>query len=178
LTSTAPLQPCEEATEVSHEPVDGRSRQRGKRLVLDLQELFDELGHPPTARVRQHEHSSSKVVRVWPAPEPAFCFESVQPRRQCAGPDHRGGHIAILEAGRATLELVDDAHASYIDDVEVGHRSAGHVRVALGVSAMMEQSQHLVDAGLAALAPPTVTPFGSTNARFELPHGLQLTLFG
>jgi hypothetical protein len=29
-----------------------------------------------------------------------------------------------------------------------------------------------------ALAPPTVTPFGSTNARFELPHGLQLTLFG
>jgi lactoylglutathione lyase len=89
-----------------------------------------------------------------------------------------GGHIAILEAGRATLELVDGAHASYIDDVEVGHRSAGHVRVALGVSAVMEQSQRLVDAGLAALAPPTVTPFGSTNARFELPHGLQLTLFG
>ncbi len=89
-----------------------------------------------------------------------------------------GGRVAILEAGRATLELVDAAHAAYIDDVEVGHRSAGHVRIALGVPAVEEQSRRLEEAGLAALAPPTVTPFGSTNARFEMPGGLQLTLFG
>jgi lactoylglutathione lyase len=89
-----------------------------------------------------------------------------------------GGRVAILEAGRATLELVDAAHAAYIDEVEVGHRSAGHVRIALGVPAVEEQSRRLEEAGLAALAPPTVTPFGSTNARFEMPGGLQLTLFG
>ena len=89
-----------------------------------------------------------------------------------------GGQIAILDAGRATLELVDAAHAAYIDEVEVGQRSAGHVRIALGVSAVREMSQRLVDAGLPAVAPPTATPFGSTNARFELPEDLQLTLFG
>ena len=88
------------------------------------------------------------------------------------------GRIAILEAGRATLELVDAAQAAFIDDVEVGHRSAGRVRIALGVSAVQEQHEHLVAAGLPALAPPAPTPFGSTNSRFELPDGLQLTLFG
>ena len=89
-----------------------------------------------------------------------------------------GGRVAILEAGRATLELADAAHAAYIDEVEVGHRCAGQVRIALGVAAVTEHTRRLADAGLAVVAPPTTTPFGSTNARFELPHDLQLTLFG
>jgi len=89
-----------------------------------------------------------------------------------------GGRIAILEAGRATLELADAAHAAYIDDVEVGHRSAGPVRIAVGVSEVRVQSERLVEAGLPAVAPPTPTPFGSVNSRFALPGGLQLTLFG
>lgn len=89
-----------------------------------------------------------------------------------------GGRVAILEAGRATLELADAAHAAYIDDVEVGHRCAGPVRVAVGVSGVHEGSRRLQDAGLVQLAAPTPTPFGSVNSRFELPDGLQLTLFG
>ncbi len=44
-----------------------------------------------------------------------------------------GGHVTILEAGRATLELADPAHAAYVDRVEVGRRVAGHIRVAFGV---------------------------------------------
>ncbi len=40
------------------------------------------------------------------------------------------GRVTILEAGRATLELTDPPHAAYIDEVEVGRRVAGHVRVA------------------------------------------------
>lgn len=44
-----------------------------------------------------------------------------------------GGHVTILEAGRATLELADPTYAEYIDEVEVGHRVAGHVRVAFQV---------------------------------------------
>jgi len=89
-----------------------------------------------------------------------------------------GGRVAILEAGTATLELADESHAVYIDDVEVGHRCAGPVRIALGLGAVAEHSQRLADTGLAVVAPPTITPFGSTNSRFELPDGLQLTLFG
>jgi lactoylglutathione lyase len=45
-----------------------------------------------------------------------------------------GGRVTILEAGRATLELADPPHAAYIDDVELGRRVAGHIRVAFGVS--------------------------------------------
>ena len=41
-----------------------------------------------------------------------------------------GGHVTILDAGRATLEITDPVHAAYIDRVEVGRRVAGHIRVA------------------------------------------------
>lgn len=44
-----------------------------------------------------------------------------------------GGRVTILEAGRATLELADPQHAAYIDQVEVGRRVAGHIRVAFQV---------------------------------------------
>ena len=40
------------------------------------------------------------------------------------------GRVTILDAGRATLELTDPNHAAFIDDVEVGRRVAGHIRVA------------------------------------------------
>ena len=88
-----------------------------------------------------------------------------------------GGHVAILDAGRATLELTDPVHAAYIDDVEVGHRAAGHVRVALRVEDSQEATGRVTDAGAELVAPPTVTPWRSLNARFEAPAGLQLTLF-
>jgi lactoylglutathione lyase len=45
-----------------------------------------------------------------------------------------GGQVTIMEAGRATLELADPPHAAYIDEVEVGRRVAGHIRVAFGVA--------------------------------------------
>ena len=87
------------------------------------------------------------------------------------------GRVAILEAGRATLELIDAAQAAFIDEVEVGQRRAGPVRIALGVATVEEQSRRVEDAGVAVVAAPRPTPFGSINARFELPDGLQLTLF-
>ena len=37
------------------------------------------------------------------------------------------GRVSILDAGRATLELSDPAHADYIDEVEVGARVAAHL---------------------------------------------------
>jgi lactoylglutathione lyase len=43
-----------------------------------------------------------------------------------------GGRVTIFDAGRATLELADPLQADYIDEVEVGRRVAGHVRIASG----------------------------------------------
>jgi lactoylglutathione lyase len=45
-----------------------------------------------------------------------------------------GGHVTILEACRATVEIADRPHAEYIDRVEVGRRVAGHIRVAFEVA--------------------------------------------
>ncbi len=87
------------------------------------------------------------------------------------------GRVTILEAGRATLELTDPPHAAYIDEVEVGRRVAGHVRVAFEVDDAAEATTRLAAAGATVLAPPTPTPWRSLNARLEGPAGLQLTLF-
>ena len=87
------------------------------------------------------------------------------------------GRIAILEAGRATLELTDEGHAEFIDEVEVGRRAAGHIRVAFEVDDSAEATARLAAAGATVVAEPTRTPWNSLNARLEAPAGLQLTLF-
>ncbi|WP_371827202.1 VOC family protein [Deinococcus sp. QL22] len=43
------------------------------------------------------------------------------------------GRVIILEAGRATLEIVDENHAERIDEIEVGRRVSGDLRLALGL---------------------------------------------
>lgn len=88
-----------------------------------------------------------------------------------------GGHVTILDAGRATLELADPAHGVYVDQVEVGRRVAGHIRVALRVADAERVTAQAVAAGANLLARPTETPWRSLNARLEAPAGLQLTLF-
>ena len=87
------------------------------------------------------------------------------------------GRVTILEAGRATLELLDPKHAAFVDEVEVGRRVAGHVRVALEVDDARGATALLAAAGATVLAEPTETPWRSLNARLEGPAGLQLTLF-
>ena len=89
-----------------------------------------------------------------------------------------GGHVAILAAGRATLEINDAPYAEYIDEVEVGSRAAGHIRVCFEVKDTRAATDDLVDAGARVIAPPTVTPWDTLNSRLEAPAGLQLTLFG
>jgi catechol 2,3-dioxygenase-like lactoylglutathione lyase family enzyme len=87
------------------------------------------------------------------------------------------GRVIILNAGRATLELSDRRHAEHIDDVEVGRRVAGHIRVAFQVADSRAASQAVVDAGATLIAEPTPTPWHSLNSRLDAPGGLQLTLF-
>ncbi|WP_394617424.1 VOC family protein [Lentzea sp. JNUCC 0626] len=88
-----------------------------------------------------------------------------------------GGRVTILEAGRATLELTDPPHAEFIDQVEVGARVAGHIRVAFEVTDSAGTTRRLEAAGAEVIAEPTRTPWNSLNARLTAPAGLQLTLF-
>jgi lactoylglutathione lyase len=97
--------------------------------------------------------------------------------RQLAAFDDGAGHVVILDAGRATLELSDVPHAEHIDAVEVGRRVAGHIRVAFGVSDSVRATDRLVEAGATLVAAPVETPWRSLNSRLDAPGGLQLTLF-
>jgi catechol 2,3-dioxygenase-like lactoylglutathione lyase family enzyme len=88
-----------------------------------------------------------------------------------------GRRVTILDAGHATLELADPPHADWIDEVEVGRRVAGHIRVAFQVPDSRATTDRLVEAGATLIAPPVETPWRSLNSRLDGPAGLQLTLF-
>jgi len=88
-----------------------------------------------------------------------------------------GARIAILDAGRATLELVNEAQAAAIDTIEVGERVAGPVRIAFAVDDSSAVAARLVSAGAEQLAEPVVTPWNDRNIRLRAPDGMQLTLF-
>lgn len=88
-----------------------------------------------------------------------------------------GGEVTILEAGRATLEIANAAQADFIDEVEVGRRVAGPIRVAFEVTDADGATRRLVEGGAELIAAPTRTPWNSLNSRLAGPGGLQLTLF-
>jgi lactoylglutathione lyase len=87
------------------------------------------------------------------------------------------GRVCVLDAGRATLEILDEKHAAHVDEIEVGRRVAGPVRVALQVDDSAATAGRLADAGAEQLAPATVTPWNHKNIRLAAPGGLQLTLY-
>jgi uncharacterized glyoxalase superfamily protein PhnB len=87
------------------------------------------------------------------------------------------GQVVVLDAGRATLELLDGAQAQTVDAIEAGRRVSGTVRLALQVADSEDMAQRLVVAGAVQVAPPIVTPWGDRNARVRAPDGMQLTLF-
>lgn len=84
---------------------------------------------------------------------------------------------AILAAGRGTIELINRAQAALIDDVEVGRRVAGPVRLALEVEDSAATAQRLAASGAIIVAGPVVTPWQHRNVRVDPPAGVQLTLF-
>ena len=104
-------------------------------------------------------------------------YRDVLGLRERAAFSSADGRVTILEAGRATLELLDPTHAAFVDQVEVGRRVAGHVRIALEVDDAEATTARLAAAGATVIAAPTRTPWESLNARLEAPAGLQLTLF-
>ena len=87
------------------------------------------------------------------------------------------GRVLLLDAGRATLEIFDGAQAAMVDDLEVGRRVSGKVRLALQVPDADAMATTLTAAGATTVAPAVDTPWGDRNARVEAPDGMQLTLF-
>lgn len=88
-----------------------------------------------------------------------------------------GAQVMILDAGRATLELSNTPQVELIDRVEVGRRVAPHFRLALEVDDCAAATEAALAGGAESIAPPTLTPWNSRNARLQAPAGIQLTLF-
>lgn len=108
----------------------------------------------------------------------SFYRDALGLREQAAwAAEDEDGRIAILDAGRATLELVNAAQAAAIDRIEVGYRAAGAVRLAFEVDDSEATAARLVAAGARRLAEPVTTPWNDRNVRVEAPEGMQLTLF-
>jgi methylmalonyl-CoA/ethylmalonyl-CoA epimerase len=91
--------------------------------------------------------------------------------------DEETGKGIILEAGRASLELIDKKHAARIDEIEVGQRVAGPVRLALNVGSEIQKTAQLMqEQGAKKLAEVKQAPW-SKVIRMEDPAGMQFTLF-
>ena len=87
------------------------------------------------------------------------------------------GRVVLLQAGSATLELMDEAQAATVDAIEAGSRVSGALRLALEVPDSEETARRLVAAGAEQVALQVRTPWGDSNARVRTPDGMQLTLF-
>jgi hypothetical protein len=87
------------------------------------------------------------------------------------------GNGIILEAGKASLELIDRKDAASIDDIEVGRRIAGPVRLALNIGENIEDaSGKFITGGAIALADIKQAPWSKVQ-RLQDPSGMQFTLF-
>lgn len=86
--------------------------------------------------------------------------------------------VAILEAGRATLEVASPTHKRAIDEIETGgSASSAAVRLAFEVPDTEGTTQRLVAAGARLVAEPVLTPWRSVNSRLDAPANQQITIF-
>lgn len=91
--------------------------------------------------------------------------------------DEPWGSGAILDAGRATIEVLSTAQSAYVEGIEADGRLPDRVRLALEVRDSATTAEMLVAAGAEQLSEPVVTPWSHRNVRLRAPHGIQLTLF-
>lgn len=87
------------------------------------------------------------------------------------------GQALVFDLGKATLEVFDEAQAELVDEIEVGKRVSGPIRFGLQVPDVNVACKRLLSNGAKMNHSPVTTPWGDTNARFEDPEGMQITLF-
>ena len=160
---------------------DADGRVVEQRDVWELQDgrrnLPDWAPAAEAGRSRQQVRQLRLVVTAPDYDEAVALYRDVLGLREREAYSLPEGRVSILEAGVATLELTDPGHAAYIDEVEVGRRVAGHIRVAFEVDDSAATTRTLEAAGATVIAEPRRTPWNSLNARLEGAAGLQLTLF-
>lgn len=107
----------------------------------------------------------------------AFFRDALGLREELVVDSEGGARVVILDAGRATLELINPAQKRMIDELEVGRPVSRDIRVAFEVGDAEAVTRQLTAAGAELIAEPVVTPWRSRNARLEAPAGLQITVF-
>jgi lactoylglutathione lyase len=129
-----------------------------------------------TASRRVHE---LRVAVTAPDHEAAVAFyRDTVGMPQLADWTSSDGKVVVLDGGRATLEIIDEAQASYVDANEVGRRVAGHIRLALEVDDAASSAERMRMNGAVLLGKgPVDTPWGDRNVRLAAPADLQLSLF-
>jgi catechol 2,3-dioxygenase-like lactoylglutathione lyase family enzyme len=106
----------------------------------------------------------------------AFYRDALGLDEEAAFEGEGNARVMILDAGRATLEIINPAQKRMIDEVEVGRSVAPKFRLAFEVADAVGTTETLTAAGATLLAKPTETPWRSLNARLEAPD-LQVTVF-
>jgi lactoylglutathione lyase len=134
-------------------------------------------GHPRETTVRPiHELRVAVTARDHDAA--VLFYRDVIGLPQVADWTSSDGKVVVLDGGRATLELIDEAQASYVDTNEVGRRVAGKIRLALEVDDSAALAERTRTNGAVLLGKgPVDTPWGDRNVRLAAPADLQLTLF-
>ncbi len=87
------------------------------------------------------------------------------------------GRGVVLSIKQATLEILDPAHAAYVDRIETGRPVSGQVRFAFEVPNLQEAVAKARKAGAQLVSGPVETPWKDVNARLIGPDGMQVTLF-
>ena len=87
------------------------------------------------------------------------------------------GKAMVLDMGKATSEVFDEAQAEIIDQIEAEQRISGQIRFALQVPDLNAAMERLLDHGATLVHAPIITPWADYNVRLQDPDGMQITLF-
>jgi AcrR family transcriptional regulator/catechol 2,3-dioxygenase-like lactoylglutathione lyase family enzyme len=154
---------------------DGAGRTSLSRFLARAADAAEAVRPQPSGEVRQ-----LRVVARAEDFEGALAFyRDVVGMPQAEAYEAEGGaRVAILDAGRATLELSNPAQVDFIDRVETdGDAPSEAIRLAFEVDDTAIAVARSTDGGAVLEASARETPWRSVNARLRGPAGLQLTLF-
>lgn len=154
---------------------DGAGRTSLSRFLERASDAAAEVSAAPTGAVRQ-----LRVVVQASAFEQTLAFyRDVVGMPQAEAYEAEGGaRVAILAAGRATLEIANPSQVEFIDRVETdGDAPSDRIRIALEVDDAAGAVARLSAAGAEVEASARETPWRSVNARLRGPADVQLTLF-
>lgn len=107
----------------------------------------------------------------------AFYRDTLGLPEQLAFEGDGDARVAILDAGRATLEIANPAQKRMIDQLETGDVQRPGIRLAFEVTDARGVTTRLAAAGAVVVGEPRETPWRSLNSRLEAPTGQQLTVF-